>query len=105
MTKFHMDFWSPNPDLIGKVFNPKFSQWGGTAGEVSALLLTYLPTETGTWISIDAPLSTFAGSQTRNDLAQFVLTSNLGTAYVDNIYLYRPATLANTSFESKNVKM
>jgi hypothetical protein len=105
MTKFHMDFWSPNPDLIGKVFNPKFSQWGGTAGEVSALLLTYLPTETGTWISIDAPLSTFAGSQNRNDLAQFIITSNLGTAYVDNIYLYRPATLANTTFENSNLKM
>jgi hypothetical protein len=106
MTKFHMDFWLPTSvDLIGKVMNPKFSQWGGTAGEVSALLLTYLPTEKGTWISIDANLSTFAGNQNRNDIAQFLITSNTGIAYIDNVYLYRPATLATEKFETSTVKM
>lgn len=111
MTTFHMDFWIPGTtNLTGKVLNPKFSQWGGTAGEVSALLLTYLPTVNGTWVSVDAPLSTFAGSQTRNDIAQFILTSNLGMGgapvYVDNIYLYRAATaLGTTNFETSSVKM
>lgn len=105
MTTFHMDFWTANTDLVGKVFNPKLSQWGGGAGEVSALLLTYLPTTSGTWVSIDAPLSTFAGNQNRNDIAQFLITSNLGLVYVDNIYLYRPATLGNESFKTANVKM
>ena len=105
MTNFHMDFWSANPDLVGKVINPKFSQWGGGAGEVSALLLTYLPTTSGTWISIDAPLSTFAGDQTRNDIAQFLITSNLGIVYVDNIYLYKGAPLSTTSFENSTVSL
>ncbi|WP_310381723.1 T9SS type A sorting domain-containing protein [Flavobacterium sp.] len=106
MTKFHMDFWLPTSvDLTGKVINPKFSQWGGTSGEVSSLLLTYLPTAKGTWVSIDADLSTFAGNQNRNDIAQFLISSNTGIAYIDNIYLYRPATLGTTQFDRSNVKM
>ena len=105
MTDFHMDFWSSESNLTGKVINPKFSQWGGGAGEVSALLLTYLPTTFGTWISIDAPLTTFAGSQIRNDIAQFLITSNLGVVYVDNIYLYRAATASADTFNTSNVRL
>ena len=107
MTRFHMDFWLPSSiNLIGKVMNPKFVEFNGTAGEVSNLLLTYLPTVSGTWISIDAPFTAFGGSsQDRNDLAQLILTSNTGIAYVDNIYLYRPATLGTTKFDKSNIKM
>lgn len=106
MTKFHMDLWLPSSiNLIGKVMNPKFVEFNGTASEASSLLLTYLPTVSGTWISIDASLTAFAGSQDRNDLAQLILTSNTGIAYVDNIYLYRPATLGTTKFDKSNVKM
>lgn len=105
MVNFHMDLWTANPDLTGKVMNPKFSQWGAGPGEVSALLLTYLPMASGTWISIDAPLSTFAGSQTRNDIAQFILTSNLGVVFVDNIYLYKGTPLATASFDKSILKI
>jgi hypothetical protein len=106
MTSFHLDFWIPSTtDLVGKVLNPKLVQFGGGTAEVSALLLTYLPTEKGTWASIDAPLSTFAGNQNRNDIAQFVLSSNLGLVYVDNIYLYKGTPLATASFEKSNIKM
>lgn len=106
MTKFHMDLWLPSSiNLIGKVMNPKFVEFNGTASEASSLLLTYLPTVSGTWISIDASLTAFAGSQDRNDLAQLLLTSNTGIAYVDNIYLYRPATLGTTKFDKSSVKM
>lgn len=106
MTRFHMDFWLPSSiNLIGKVMNPKFVEFNGTASEASSLLLTYLPTVSGTWISIDAPLTAFAGNQDRNDLAQLLLTSNTGIAYVDNIYLYRPATLGTTKFDKSSVKM
>jgi hypothetical protein len=96
MTMFHIDFWTSETNLVGKVFNPKLVQFGGGAGEVSSLLLTYLPTESGTWISADVPLSSFAGAQTRNDIAQFLISSNLGTVFVDNIYLYKPAAAAGT---------
>ncbi|HAW78563.1 MAG TPA: hypothetical protein DCX27_01865, partial [Balneola sp.] len=114
MTHFHMDFWTASDDLVGKVFNSKFSQWGGTGGEVSAF---ELPINTGTspaivsgsWVSIDVPISDWTNApQTRDDIAQFLITSNLDTVYVDNIYLYKEEgvvepggeLLTNGDFES-----
>ncbi|MBC8756397.1 T9SS type A sorting domain-containing protein [Kordia sp. YSTF-M3] len=94
MSHFHMDFWTDNPDLVGKVFNSKFSQWGGTSSEVSAMELninggTTPPLATGTWVSIDVEIATsFSNNLTRDDLAQFLITSNLGVVYVDNIYFH-----------------
>jgi len=112
MTTFHMDFWIPSAtDLVGKVLNPKFSSWtSDTSGETSNFLLTYLPSVNGSWASIDVPISTFtAGSSNpniRNNVAQFILSSNLGVVYVDNIYLYRaPTTMANTTFNTSNVNL
>ena len=111
MTDFHMDFWVPSTtDLVGKVLNPKFSAWtSDTSGETSSFLLTYLPSVNGTWASIDAPISTFTSGNSnpniRNNVAQFLVSSNLGLVYVDNIYLYRPATMATDSFNSTNVKL
>jgi hypothetical protein len=94
MTHFHMDFWTDNADLVGKVFNSKFSQWGGGASEVSAMELninggTTPALATGTWVSIDVEIATsFSNNLTRDDLAQFLITSNLGVVYVDNIYFH-----------------
>ncbi len=114
MTHFHMDFWTSSSDLTGKVFNSKFSQWGGTSGEVSAFELpintgTSPAIESGKWISIDVPISDWTNApQTRDDIAQFLITSNLDTVYVDNIYLYKEEgvvepggeLLTNGDFES-----
>jgi hypothetical protein len=114
MTHFHMDFWTSSSDLTGKVFNSKFSHWGGTSGEVSAFELpintgTSPAIESGKWISIDVPISDWTNApQTRDDIAQFLITSNLDTVYVDNIYLYKEEgvvepggeLLTNGDFES-----
>lgn len=94
MTHFHMDFWTGETDLVGKVFNSKFSQWGGTSEEVSAFELnintgTTPAIESGTWVTIDVPISNFTGDLTRDDIAQFLITSNLDVVFVDNLYLYR----------------
>ncbi len=95
MTHFHMDFWTAESDLVGKVFNLKFSQWGGTTGEVSAFELplntgTTPAVESGKWVSVDVPISDWTNApQTRDDIAQFLITSNLDIVYVDNIYLYK----------------
>ena len=110
MTNFHMDFWTASPDLIGKVLNSKFVNFGGTAGETSNMLL-HLDDATNpaiikwSWVSIDVPLTQFGGSLTRNDIAQFVMTSNLGIVYVDNIYFYKGTALGATTFDKSNVKM
>ncbi|MFY7810329.1 MAG: T9SS type A sorting domain-containing protein, partial [Flavobacterium sp.] len=94
-THFHMDYYIlPGTDLVGKVLNPKISNHAAMAGETNALLLTNLPTTAGTWVSLDVPLSTFTpqGPGTafaREKFYQFLITSNIGTVYVDNIYLHK----------------
>ncbi|GAA4049090.1 carbohydrate binding domain-containing protein [Flavobacterium chungnamense] len=105
-THFHMDYYiNPGTDLIGKVINPKFSNHAAQAGETSALLLTHLPTTTGSWVSIDVPLTAFGGDQTRGSIYQFLITSNLGILYVDNIYLHKNTVLSNANFEVSTSKM
>gem|GEM_PF-230845 len=93
MTHFHIDFWTSETDLVGKVFNSKWSNHADGDGETNAYDFTYELTgdETGQWVSIDIPLSE-ANIVTNDDasaFAQFLITSNLGTVFVDNIYLYK----------------
>jgi hypothetical protein len=110
MTHFHMDFWTDNTDLVGKVFNSKFSQWGGGASEVSAMELNINggstpPIVTGAWVSIDVPIATsFSNNLTRDDLAQFIITSNLGVVYVDNIYFHNNMVLSTEEFTASTFK-
>lgn len=95
MTHFHMDFWTAETDLVGKVFNSKFSHWAGGNGEASALELnintgTNPAIQSGTWVSIDVPFSSFTNTpNARDDVAQFLISSNLGVVFVDNIYVYK----------------
>ena len=105
MTHFHIDFWTETEDLVGKVFNSKFSQWGGTDAEVSAFELnindgTSPAIESGTWVTIDVPISDWTGDVTRDDIAQFLITSNLDKVYVDNIYLYREGTTTQPTVDA-----
>ena len=112
MTHFHMDFFTETADLIGKVFNTKISQWGGTAGEVSAAELnindgTSPAVVSGSWVSIDVnmTLPPWSNNLTRNDIAQFLITSNLGVVYVDNIYFYKGIPLATNNFVKSSLRM
>lgn len=108
MTHFHMDFWTDETNVVGKVLNSKFSQWGGTSAEVTSFILDVNDGTTpavvgGQWVSIDVPFTQFSDApQTRDDIAQFLLTSNLDIVYVDNIYVYRAATMGTASFENGN---
>jgi hypothetical protein len=109
MINFHMDYFIPaGTDLVGKVLNPKWSNHAAMAGETNALLLTHLPTTAGSWVSIDVPLSSMSPQGpgvafAREKLNQFIITSNLGIVYVDNIYLYRAATASADTFNTSNV--
>lgn len=105
MTHFHMDFYTNQTDLVGSVFNSKFSQWGGTGAEVSAFELpintgTTPAIESGTWVTIDVPLTQWSGDLTRDDIVQFLITSNLDVVYVDNIYLYKDGPTTNTTLDA-----
>ena len=108
---FHMDIWTASPTEF-KSFNFKFSNWSGTTGETnafeySATNANILPVvNPGTWISIDLPISAFTtiGGTNNTDFTQFVITSDLGTVYYDNLYLHKN-TLATSSFVASKIKM
>lgn len=104
MTHFHMDYWVQQPSLIGKVLNPKLSNHATGNGETNALLLTHLPTENGSWVSLDVPLSSFTPQATfdRQAIKEFLLTSNIDVVYVDNIYLHKNTVLSVNEFDVNN---
>ncbi len=93
MTNFHMDFWIADDWEAGQIFNPKWSDHAGGNGETSALELTRAigDTEVRKWVSIDVPLTDFAGNPARANLTEFLISvaSKIGRAYVDNIYFYK----------------
>lgn len=113
-TFFHMDIWTDS-DTMDKSFNIKFSNWGGTGGETSAIEFSLtnasspaLPNPNpGTWISLDIPLSSWTpvGSSDISDIVQFVITSDLGTVYYDNLYLHKNTTLGTDEFETAGFKV
>lgn len=114
-THFHMDIWTSTPTL-DKSFNVKFSNWNGGVKEDSAIEFSYrnasipaLPNPNpGTWLSIDIPLSSFtigAKNSNRNDLVQFIITSDLGVVYYDNVYLYKGTALSTAKFEKSSLKV
>jgi len=111
MTYFHMDYYIPaGTDLTGKVLNPKLSNHAAMAGETNSLLLTHLPTVAGSWVSLDVPLASFSPQGpgvafAREKLREFLISSNIGTVYVDNIYLHKNTFLSNSNFEDSKVKM
>jgi hypothetical protein len=109
MTHFHMDYYiNAGTDLVGKVLNPKLSNHAAKAGETNALLLTNLPAldAAGRWVSLDVPLSTFTpqGTFDRESVKEFLITSNIGVVYIDNIYLHKN-TLGTKKFDASNVKI
>ena len=111
MTHFHMDYFiTAGTNLTGKVLNPKWSNHAAMAGETNALLLTHLPTTAGSWVSIDVPLSSLSPQGpgvafAREKLYQFLITSNLGIVYVDNIYLHKNTVLSTDNFAVSKVKL
>ncbi|AGC77495.1 putative secreted protein (Por secretion system target) [Nonlabens dokdonensis] len=104
-THFHMDVFIDEPNLIGKEINMKFSQWGGTGGEVSAFNINVgdgaaaAQTLVNGWNIIDVTIDTaFTGDTTRNDIVQFVITSNVPTIWYDNLYLHKNTTASVNDF-------
>ncbi len=117
-TNFHIDIWTPTATL-NRVFSFKFSNWNNTAGETNAWEYTATNANTlpagsqGTWISLDIPFTAFNCINTPPgnacpslaDFTQFVITSDLGTVYYDNLYLHKNTVLSTNLFEVSNVKL
>lgn len=98
MTHFHMDIWTPNsttPPASFKVLLVDFGANGvfGGGDDVSHELTFTANTNpalaTRQWIQLDVPLAAFTGLKTRAHLAQLVISGDLPTVYVDNVYFYK----------------
>ncbi len=98
MTHFHMDIWTPNsttPPAAFKVLLVDFGADGAFGGgddvshEVTFTANTVPGLATRQWVQLDIPLSAFTGLTTKQHLAQLVISGDLPTVYVDNVYFYK----------------
>ncbi len=118
-TRFHIDIWTPTTTQ-DKVFSFKFSNWNNTTtGETNAFEYTATNANTlpsgaqGTWITIDIPMTSLNCINTPpgnacpsvSDFTQFVITSNLGTVYYDNLYLHKNTVLSTNDLETLNARI
>ncbi|MBN1449349.1 MAG: Ig-like domain-containing protein [Bacteroidetes bacterium] len=95
LTHFHMDIWTPDPTAAPAILKIKLVDFGANGvydgGDDSEHELSFTATSspalvTGSWISFDIPFSRFAGLRNRGHLAQLIISGNLNTVYVDNVY-------------------
>jgi hypothetical protein len=108
----HIDFFTFS-DTQDASFNLKFSNWNGGAAEANAIEYSMTNANvltapnTGTWYSVDIPLDDFNAitNDDRNDIVQFIITSNLGTVFYDNLYLHNNTTLSNDQVTISDFKV
>lgn len=92
--RIHLDIWTPNETDVPAAFKILLFDVGpdgsfGTSDDSSHELTLTAPTlQTGEWVSIDLPLTDFPGLTSRSDLAQVVLSGDIATVFMDNLYLY-----------------
>jgi hypothetical protein len=105
MTHFHMHIWTPDPTAPPAAFRVKLVDFGpdGVFGggddsehEVTITATTTPGLATGSWVSLDLPLSMFTGLTRRGTLAQLIISGDPNTVYVDNVYFYRDVPMAPT---------
>ncbi|NJD10562.1 MAG: hypothetical protein FIB01_09060 [Gemmatimonadetes bacterium] len=101
MPHFHLDIWTPDASAPPAAFRVKLVDFGANGGygggddvehELAFTATTTPALATGSWISLDIPLSAFTGLTTRAHLAQMLFVadgSGPKTVFVDNIYLHR----------------
>ena len=99
MTHFRMDIWTPDEIGGNTAFKIKLVDFGangvydGGGDDVEHELTFTRATDPALaargWITFDIPLSAFTSLTTRNHLAQLIISGDLSTVFVDNIYLHR----------------
>ncbi len=102
MTIFHIDIWTP--DVIG---NKKFKvmlvdfgpngAYGGGDDVSSEVTIASPPLVTQNWVSINIPMSGFAGLTSKSHLAQLVLSGDLPNVYIDNVYFNNTGSTVPTT--------
>jgi uncharacterized protein YjdB len=86
MTHIHLDIWTPNPATNLEI------QLVNSAGAAPTLVGLHQAgtLATGSWVSLNIPLTSFAGLSSRDKLNQLLfVASGPMVIYVDNIYFYK----------------
>jgi hypothetical protein len=97
-----MDIWTPDSTALPAEFRIKLVDFGANGvweengdnveHEIVLTASTTPALASNQWVSIDIPFSDFTGLTTRGHLAQLILSGDLNTVYVDNVYLYKVET-------------
>lgn len=98
MTHFHMDIWTPNATTAPAAFKVLLVDFGADGvyggGDDSSHELTLTSSTNPAiasqqWVSLDIPLSDFTGLTSTTNLAQLVLSGDLSTVFIDNVYFFK----------------
>jgi hypothetical protein len=98
MTAFHIDIWTPDT-TVNKTFKVKLIDFGpngvfgGGDDSNSEVTINSPPLASQNWISLNIPMSSFTGLTGRSHLAQLVLSGELPTVYIDNVYFFISGTV------------
>ncbi len=93
MTHFHLDVWA----ATGTLFKVKLVDFGANGifggGDDKEQELTFHsastpPFGTMAWKSLEIPMTSFTNLTTRGHVAQLILSGDVGTVYVDNVYFH-----------------
>jgi len=92
MTHFHIDLWSANYTFFGIKLVDFGANGAFGGGDDTEHQVNFNTPAQGQWVSLDIPLSEFAGLTTREHIAQYILVgqpSGATTIYVDNVYFFK----------------
>ena len=99
LTHLHFDLWTPHSTAPPAAFRVKLVDFGpdgvfggGDDSEHEIILneASDPPLASESWTGYDVSLGDFAGLASRRNLAQLIISGDLPTVYLDNIYLYVP---------------
>ena len=102
MDYFHLDIWTPDDTSAPSVFNVKLVDFGSNGiyggGDDTEHEITFDENtmETGSWVSLDIPMSDFINLASTEHLAQLLLSGDPNTVYVDNVYFYEEISQPET---------
>ena len=96
MTHFHIDMWTPYETTVPTSFKVKIVDFGAngvyggddTEHEISFTESTIPAIASGTWVGLDIPLTAFTQLYTKEHVGQIIISGDLPTVYIDNIYFY-----------------
>ena len=102
MENMHIDYWTPSSNGIEvKIVNTVTAP----VTEAAASLGT---TVTGSWQSINLPMSVFSALANKNTITQLLIDATgagTSTLFIDNYYFYKGLPLSTSDFELSKVKM